>query len=174
MTGLAERRMSAEIEGEFALLLIGVRINRVWKPRSWWPVVTAMPRMLAELAAQPELGLLHARTHAGFPNVLVVQYWRSHAQLQAYAQARDHAHLPAWTAFNRSVGTSGDVGIWHETFIVAPGRSESIYVDMPAYGMGRAGTLLPATGTRVSAQRRLDRAAASGLGINPAAPPASP
>lgn len=172
----AERRLCAEIEGEFALLLIGVRINRVWKPRSWWPVVTAMPRMLAELAAQPELGLLHARTHGGFPNLMVVQYWRSHAHLQAYAHARTHAHLPAWAAFNRSVGTNGDIGIWHETYVVAPGTSESIYVDMPSYGMGHAGRLVPATGSRVSAQRRLDRGAASaGVGqVSPAGPPASP
>lgn len=176
MMPFAERRLCAKIEGEFALLLIGVRINRVWKPRSWWPMVTAMPRMLAELAAQPELGLLHARTHGGFPNLLVVQYWRSHAHLQAYAHARNHAHLPAWAAFNRSVGTNGDVGIWHETYIIAPGQAESIYVDMPPYGLGRAGTLFPATGARVSAPRRLDRAASANAApqVSPAGPSASP
>ena len=150
------RRLSAEIEGDFVLLLIGVRINKIWKPQSWLPVVTAMPRMLAELAARPELGLLHARTHFGFPNVMAVQYWRSHAQLQAYALARDKEHLPAWTAFNKRVGTTGDVGIWHETYLIGPGRSETIYVDMPAYGMGIAGQLHEAIGSRISAPKRLE------------------
>ena len=35
--------------------------QRFWKPHKWLPVATAMPRMLAELARAPDLGLLHAR-----------------------------------------------------------------------------------------------------------------
>ena len=155
MATVSHRRVAAELDGSFVLFLIGVRINRPWKPWSWLPVVTAMPAMLAELARQPDLGLLHARTHFGFPDTSVVQYWRSHAHLQAYAQARDKAHLPAWHAFNKRVGTNGDVGIWHETYLIAPGASEAIYVNMPPYGLGRAGGTADAVGTRATAQGRL-------------------
>ena len=155
MADLINRRVCAEIDGEFVLFLIGVRINRPWKVGVWLPVFRAMRRMLAELERQPELGLLHARTHLGFPSAMVVQYWRSLAQLQAYAEAREHAHLPAWTAFNKSVGTNGDTGIWHETYVMAPGRAESIYVNMPPYGMGRAGRLFDAKGTRATGRKRL-------------------
>lgn len=150
-----ERRVCAEIEGEFVVFLIGVRVNKLWKLGSWLPVLRAMPRMLDELRAKPELGLLHARMHLGFPNAMSVQYWRSLAQLHAYAEARDHAHLPAWSAFNRRIGLNGDVGIWHETFVVADRRSESIYVNMPPYGLGRAGELHEATGTRATGRKRL-------------------
>jgi hypothetical protein len=148
-------RMAGEITGEFVLFLIGARLNRPWKVMSWLPVVRAMPRMLAELDARPELGLLHHRIHAGLLHVMVVQYWRSHAQLQAYATARDRAHLPAWRDFNRAVGTGGDVGIWHETYLIGPGRSECIYVNMPPFGLGAAGRLIEASGNRATAEGRL-------------------
>ena len=150
-----ERRVCAEIEGEFVVFLIGVRVNRIWKVQSWIPVMQAMPRMLTELEVKPELGLLHARMHLGFPNTMVVQYWRSLAHLHAYAESRDHAHLPAWSAFNRRIGLNGDVGIWHETFVVADGCSESIYVNMPPYGLGQAGELHDATGSRATGRKRL-------------------
>ena len=161
MAAVMDRRVAAELDGSFVLFLIGVRINRPWKLLSWLPVFTAMPAMLAELQRRPELGLLHARTHFGFPNIMVVQYWRSHAQLQAYTQARDKAHLPAWTAFNGRVGTSGDVGIWHETYMIEPSASEAIYVNMPPYGLGRAGAVHDAVGLRATAQRRLKAPLAS-------------
>lgn len=73
----------------------------------------------------------------------------------AYATSKQAAHLPAWKAFNQSVGTDGTVGIWHETYAVAAGAYESVYVNMPAFGLGRAGSLEAATGHRQSAAARL-------------------
>jgi hypothetical protein len=156
---IINRRVSAEIEGGFVLFLIGIRINRPWKFRRWLPVFSAMPKMLEELEQRPELGLLHYRLHFGLRSGMVVQYWRSLEQLNAYAAARDKAHLPAWAAFNKAVGTNGDVGIWHETYIVEPGKYESIYVNMPAFGLGAAGTLFDAKGRRSSAKDRIAQAA---------------
>ena len=51
-------RVAAKMDGEFVVFLIGMRFNRIWKIGSWWPVVTAMPRMLRELDQHPELGCL--------------------------------------------------------------------------------------------------------------------
>ncbi len=75
----------------------------------------------------------------------------------AYAHSSDRAHLPAWQAFNQKVGTGGDVGIWHETYVVPSGNSESIYVNMPRYGLGLAGLVFPAKGPRATASKRLAR-----------------
>lgn len=155
MDGIIDRRVCAEIDGEFVVFLIGMRLNRPWKVWKWVPVARAMPRMLIELAQKPELGLLHARSHFGFPNVMVVQYWRSFEQLEAYAKNRDAAHLPAWRAFNQAVGSNGDVGIWHETYLVAPGRYETVYNNMPRFGLGRAGEVVDAAGRRQAARERL-------------------
>jgi len=151
---IRRERLCARLDGGFALFLIGMRVNAPWKVHRWWPVASAMPRMLRELEQRPELGYLGGHTWGG-RTAVVVQYWRSVDQLLAYARERDAAHLPAWREFNRRVGTNGDVGIWHETYVVGPGGYENVYVNMPPFGLGRVGTLLPASGGLQSAAARL-------------------
>ena len=136
-------RMTAEIEGDFVLFIIGMRINKLWRPDKWLPVALAMPRMLKELAARgPDSGFLGYKS-AG---LTVIQYWRSFEALEAYARDPERAHWPAWTAFNRRMRSSrGDVGIWHETYLIGEGRYEAIYSGMPPTGLAKAARLLPAT-----------------------------
>jgi hypothetical protein len=149
-----DAKLTAHLEGEFVVFLIGMRINQFWKVHKWWPVVRAMGRMLPELYRQPALGLLHHEMWFG-RTLILVQYWRSMDQLMDYAKARDSQHLPAWQAFNKAIGTDGSVGIWHETYQAGPGTHENIYVNMPPFGMGKAGTLVPAKGGLQSARGRL-------------------
>jgi hypothetical protein len=151
---IRSERLTAALDGEFVVFLIGMRINHPLKVHKWWPVASAMPKMITELYRKPELGFLHAESWFS-RTIIVVQYWRSMDQLMAYATSKTSEHLPAWQAFNRSVGTDGSVGIWHETYAVSPGGHESVYVNMPAFGLGRAGTLHPASGGRQSAAGRL-------------------
>lgn len=54
-----------------------------------------------------------------------------------------------------AVGTNGDVGIWHETYTIGAGAYESVYVNMPAFGLGAAGALVPATGARATSRGRM-------------------
>ena len=155
MASIVSERMTAKVEGSFVVFLIGMRINKPWKFWRWAPVASAMPRMLTELAQRPEYGLLHARTHFGFPNTFVVQYWRSFDHLHRYAVAKDAAHLPAWKGFNQAIASNGDVGIWHETYLIPEGACESVYNNMPRYGLAMAGELVPAQGKLRSAKGRL-------------------
>lgn len=144
MTQIFAERLTAEIDAdEFVVFLIGARINRPWKVHKWLPVARAMPRMIAELKKRPELGLLSHEEYFG-RTTLMVQYWKSLRHLLSYAQAKDSAHLPAWRDFNRAIASQGDVGIWHETYVIKPGSYENIYNNMPAFGLGRAGRLIPA------------------------------
>ena len=85
MAEIHKQRMTAEIEGDFVVFLIGMRINKRWKV---------------------------------------------------------------------SVAT-GDVGIWHETYRIAPGQYEAIYGAMPEFGLGKVGRLVPAAGARESARGRM-------------------
>jgi hypothetical protein len=147
-------RMTAQMEGEFAVFLIGLRINHFLAVHKWLPVATVMPKMLKELYANPSLGLLSHEMWFS-RTVILVQYWRSLDALLAYAKARDSVHLPAWQAFNRAIGTDGSVGIWHETYLAKPGSYENVYVNMPEFGLGKAGTLVPAKAGLQSASGRL-------------------
>lgn len=149
-------RTSAELPSDFVVFLIGMRINRPLLIHKWLPVAAAMPRMLNELYQHPELGFLHAESWFG-RTILVLQYWQSVDQLLDYAKNKNAQHLPAWRAFNQAVGDDGSVGIWHETYLISQGSYESVYVNMPAFGLGRAGQLAPATGQRRTAGDRLWR-----------------
>lgn len=157
MPELINDRVCAEVDGEVVVFLIGMRINKPWKVWKWWPILMAMPEMLRELAAHPELGLLSARGQYGLRNVSVLQYWKSAKHLQAYAHSQANVHLPAWQSFNQKVGSGGDVGIWHETYVVPHGCAESVYVNMPRYGLALAGNVFPAKGHRATAAKRLAR-----------------
>jgi hypothetical protein len=152
MSRVIPTRMTAHLDGDFVVFLIGMRINKPWKIHKWLPVFLAMPRMLRELEKKPDSGFLgHI---LGFK--LIVQYWRSFDQLEAYARSHDSQHWPAWVAFNKRVGQSrGDVGIWHETYQVRAGEYETVYSGMPPFGLGTAGELVAASGHRESARGRM-------------------
>ena len=151
---IRRERLTANLDGDFVVFLIGMRINQPLKIHKWWPVAAAMPRMLNELTRHPELGFIHAESWFS-RTIILVQYWRSMEQLLAYARSKESTHLPAWQAFNKAIGTDGSVGIWHETYAVSPGSYENVYVNMPAFGLGRAGTLQSATGGLQSATARI-------------------
>ena len=151
---IISQRMTARMDAEFCVFLIGMRMNRLLKIHKWLPVFRAMPRMLRELESHKQLGYLGGHFWIG-RTVISLQYWRSAAHLMDYATNKNLQHLPAWTAFTRSVGNSGDVGIWHETYAISPGSCETVYHNMPPFGLGNVGTLVPATGHFQHAKERL-------------------
>ena len=122
MSKVIPKRVTAQIEGDFVVFLIGMRINKLWKVHKWLPVFRAMPRMIRELEQHPESGFLGHIMSLG----VIVQYWRSFDDLEAYARNADQLHWPAWVDFNKRIGGSrGDVGIWHETYRVGTRRTGS-------------------------------------------------
>ncbi len=52
-------------------------------------------------------------------------------------------------------GSRGDVGIWHETYLVRSGQYEAIYSGVPRQGLGAAGPLSDTAGQRNTARLRL-------------------
>jgi len=147
------RHVAASIEGDFVVFLIGMRINKWWKPHKWLPPLRAMRPMLEELSADPESGLLGFR-YVG--KLTFVQYWRSFDHLEAYARAKERLHWQAWTKFNRSMKNSrGDVGIWHETYLVKAGQYEAVYSGMPRQGLASAGQVADAQGPLETARMRI-------------------
>jgi hypothetical protein len=149
-------RYATRMEGPFVVFLIGMRINKLLRPDKWIPVARAMGPMIHELYANKELGFLSAESFLSWRGVTMVQYWRSFEDLHAYAHARDANHLPAWAAFNRSIGKDGTVGVWHETYQVAADRYECVYVNMPKWGLSAVGEQVAATGRMNDAKGRMN------------------
>lgn len=157
MAEVVERsRMTAAHEGPIAVFVIGMRINSVLRVTRWWPAFRAMLTMLGELRADPGSGYLGGEAmFRGWRIPVLIQYWRSFDDLHAYAHAADRHHQSSWRAFNKAGGRDGTVGIFHETYIVEPGRYESVYANMIPFGLGAAGGTRPATGSRKEAKGRL-------------------
>ncbi|GAA3400347.1 DUF4188 domain-containing protein [Paenibacillus hodogayensis] len=156
MSKVMPGRYTAQLDGPFVVFVIGMRINRLWAVHKWLPVFKAMGPMLQELYRNPQLGFLEASYHLSWRGVTLIQYWKSFEQLEEYAR-KGATHLKAWRDFNQKVGTSGTVGIYHETYLIQEGQYESVYNNMPVYGLAKAGAHVPATGQRETASRRLGR-----------------
>ncbi len=124
MPQICNARMTAQIDDEVVVFLIGMRINRMWKFHKWLPVARAMPRMLRELSASRDSGFLGFHQWFGNPTI-AVQYWRSFEHLERYAKDPGSSHRPAWAAFNRAVASNADVGIWHEPIVSDPAISNA-------------------------------------------------
>jgi hypothetical protein len=157
MAKVVEGRFTARTDEPFVVFMIGMRINRPLAVRNWVPTARAMGPMLRELYRNPEKGFLGAETFVYWPGVALLQYWRSFEDLERFARSPDDPHLPAWQKFNRTVGSDGSVGIFHETFIVDRGNYEAIYGNMPVFGLARATEHARAIGGRETARRRLMR-----------------
>lgn len=149
-------RFAAAHSESLVVFLIGMRINRFLRPDKWMPAARAMPVMLAELEADAASGFLGAELLYGLPRLLItLQYWRDFESLEAYAHARDRQHWPAWAAFNKAAGEDRSVGLFHEAYRVEAGRIETVYGDMPPYGLGRVSGLIPATASRHATLARM-------------------
>lgn len=148
-------RWTAEIDEPFVVFLIGMRINRWWAVHKWVPVAMAMGPMLQRLLTDRTQGLLGLRSFIGWREIMFVQYWESFEHLERYARAREEKHVPAWRSYNQRVGSKGSVGVWHETYLVEPGRVETVYDNMPRVGLPAVFDHVPATGGRETARRRI-------------------
>jgi hypothetical protein len=115
-----------------------------------------MPKMLSELGQHPEIGFLHAEMFLTPPRTLMVQYWRSYDQLEHFARDPDKTHFPARREYNTLARGTGSVGIWHETYIVEPGKAEAIHDGMPTFGLAAATAVRDIDATLDSSRARLE------------------
>lgn len=154
MAQVYDGRWTARPEGCGAVFLIGMRFNRPWRVDKWWPVFTAMPRMLRYLGAHPEAGMLGGQMWFG-RTTLLVSYWRSADDLIRFAAAGHAPHRDAWRRFNRAVGADGSVGIFHETYVIGAGGAETLYGNMPRFGLAAATGHVPVSAATQTARKRL-------------------
>ena len=71
MVQTINQRVAAKIEGDFVVFLIGARVNRWWKFLSFIPIARAMSRMVGELVATRDRGMLHVEMWSGRTTVMV-------------------------------------------------------------------------------------------------------
>ncbi|WP_203289258.1 DUF4188 domain-containing protein [Metabacillus sp. cB07] len=157
-------RYTTDNQDDLVVFLIGMRVNKRLALHKWLPVFFAMPGMIRELYMnKDELGFLSMESYFGLRTTVMIQYWRSTEDLLAYA--RSEKHMAAWKNFNQKIGSNPSVGIYHETYKVKAGDYESIYGNMPPYGLGKALNIIPVKAHRASAKQRLGENAAKTTSI---------
>ena len=138
MAKIHKGRHTALTEEGMVVFLVGMRINQWWAAHKWWPVFISMKNMIADLEAHPEKGMAASQTRISWREVMVVTYWSSYEKLESYGRSKKEMHLEYWKAYNKDIGASGVVGIWHESYIISPGNYECVYVNMPVSGLARS------------------------------------
>ncbi|BDH63740.1 transcriptional regulator [Lysinibacillus sp. PLM2] len=147
-------RHTTENTEDIVVFIIGMRVNRPLAIHKWLPVFNAMPGMIKELYTNKEsLGFLSMESYFGLRTTTMIQYWHSIEDLLAYA--KNEKHLAAWKNFNKKVGDNDAVGIYHETYQLSKGNYESVYVNMPHYGLGKAVNHIPVSSELNTARKRL-------------------
>ncbi len=155
MAKVVPGRFTADIDGDFVVFVIGMRVNKPLKLHKWLPVAMAMPRMLRWLDKHPQAGLLGFQSGGTPRSPTLIQYWRSFEDLERFAKQMDAPHIGPWRSFAKNVGTSGDVGIWHETYKVRAGEYEAVYGNMPISGLAKATSHVPVGKRGESAAQRI-------------------
>ncbi|HWL37843.1 MAG TPA: DUF4188 domain-containing protein [Frankiaceae bacterium] len=154
MGAVRKGRFAAEIEGDFVVLVIGMRFNKPWAVHRWAPIAKAFTAMVKHLGTHPELGCLGVEQAFG-RTTISVQYWRDFESLRRFARDPGLPHAEPWRRFNRLVADSGDVGVYHETYLVKDGAYEAIYTNLPPFGLAAASSLVPVARRGESASARL-------------------
>lgn len=137
MTQVFPGRYTARTDSDVTVFLIGMRLNKPWRVDRWGPVFVAMPRMIRNLVQHPEVGMLGFDSWFG-RTTLMLSYWRSPEHLRRFAADPDAPHLEPWRRYMKVLGSSPDVGIWHETYVTHAGEREVIYANMPLLGLAKA------------------------------------
>ena len=148
-------RFTARADEPFVVFVIGMRINRIRSVSKWTSTLRGLISMLRYLSRYHEKGLLGSKIRVSWRGLTLIQYWRSFEDLEAFARNANDPHISAWRQFNKTIGTEGSVGVWHESYLVEPDEFEAIYYNMPITGLAAATEHVPAVGRRETARRRL-------------------
>lgn len=153
---IINKRMTARADKPFIVFLIGMRINNFWKINKWLPIAMTMPKMVKELQLNKDYGFIHAEQWFGRTTIML-QYWESFEKLESYARNPNAEHFPAWQDFNNRIKNTQDVGIYHETYSINENNYETIYHNMPPFGLGKATNLVEAKGNYKDAGGRMGK-----------------
>lgn len=150
-------RYTADIEGDFVVFLIGARINSWRKILKLGWIGQANAAMYQVLESNPNYGYLGGESFSRnfFRESITITYWRSYEHLERFSRSQDDPHLETWRRFNREIASDGSFGIWHETYLVKASSYETIYGNMPRFGLAKAASHLPMKGRKQTSHGRL-------------------
>ena len=138
---------------ELCLLRLGLQCRGLGARLYGLRLARAIARASAEAVATGAGLLCSERFTLGGGHFGVLQYWRSFDELEAWARRPPHAEW--WRAAVERMRTKGDLGVYHETFLVPRDRIESIALECAPAGLATFGTIGAPDGPRTTSRGRL-------------------
>ena len=136
-----------------------VRFGLIVRKVSAFGFARRMGRRIDRAAAEAiaaGAGLLHAERFAmGWRHLGAWQNWAGFEELDAWSRRQPHAEW--WREAVERMRARGDLGVYHEAYLVARRDVESIYLDCPPLGLSAFCPTAEPVGPRTAARDRLGR-----------------
>ena len=131
-------KYTSKPEDSFVIFIFGMRINKFLYLWLWIPFFIRLFRMVRRLRQYRESGMMNANLFFSGQGLGVMQYWESFDKLEFFAKDNNDLHIPSNIKYKKSIGKSGKIGIWHETYLVEHDKFETMYFNMPKWGLAKA------------------------------------
>ncbi len=139
-------QVSTQIEDPFIVLILGIRINNFLLFWKWIPTIFSSFPMVFTLVRHKAAGFLGGQATFFWPGIGIIQYWRTFDELEQFARSQRYPHLKSWRWYNKAIGARGSVGLWHEVYFVEPDCHETVYDNMPIFGLATSAKHAPVGG----------------------------
>ena len=131
-------RHQADLHTEVIAFPIGMKINRIWAIHRWLRPTIDTVRMWRHVQTARPDGYLSGYLFVYSRGVGMMQYWRDFDSLEAFAGDTTKPHLSAWRNLVAQTRNDQTFGYWHETYLINPATSETIYGSMAPFGLSAA------------------------------------
>ena len=149
-------KFTANAKEPLILFMIGGQVNNLLKIYKWFYIAWNYLAMIRWLNKHPESGYLSGHLYMRvFPfGMMLMSYWRSWDDLEAFARLKDGTHLKTWVRYMHDADSS--MAIWHETYVIEPGKFEVVYGNTVPYGLSKATGAIPVEGRQHNGRGRLN------------------
>ena len=131
-------KYTSKPEESFVLFIFGMKINNPFFFWLWLPFNFIFLKMVRRLRKYKDAGMLNAHLFWFWGGVGVIQYWKSFDHLEKFARDKADMHMPNEKRYKKYIGKSGILGVWHETYLVDQDKFETMYFNMPMWGLSKA------------------------------------
>ena len=128
--------ITAPITEPLCLFLVGVQC-RSWT--SFWKVPFIRSRMIKmqqELSEDSDSGFLWGMNFSasGPFTTLFLSYWKSSDHIHKFVSDSKFSHIGSTREYYKKFSKDSNIGIWHETYEIEPGKAENLYYGMDSFG----------------------------------------
>lgn len=131
-------KYTSKPEEPFVVFIFGMRINNILLFWLWIPFLIRLIGMVSRLRKFRKSGMMNANLFFSGMGLGVMQYWESFDKLEDFAKDNNDIHMANHRKYKKSVGKAGLVGIWHETYLVEHDKFETMYFNIPKWGLAKA------------------------------------